>query len=108
MGARRKVGIHRARRVIAANINALVDARFPEAQGRPEALAKFLGFSRSQAQRLLSGAHGFTLETLGHVADRFGLELWQLHVPELDPKNPPRLLPNGKPRPKGRHHPIRR
>lgn len=90
MGARKKIE-GRSRHDVARNVNALVDHRWPNSTNRPKDLAAHLSVSLSQAQRILSGAHGFTLETIETVARAFNLAPWQLLVPGLDPKIPPKL-----------------
>jgi hypothetical protein len=47
------------------------------------------------AQRVLSGDVGVGIDLLEKIADAYGLEVWQLLVPNFDPQKPPQL--SGRP-----------
>lgn len=49
------------------------------------------GFSNGTAQRLLGGETSFGVDLLAEVSAAFGLEPWQLCVPNLDPDRVPAL-----------------
>ncbi len=54
------------------------------------------GVSRSTFDRIRNGdklgASAIAIDKLDGVAEVFGVEVWQLFVPRMDPKNPPKLI----------------
>lgn len=45
------------------------------------------------AGRIKEAKTSVGIEVMGKIATRFGLEAWQLLVPDFDPENPPTLQP---------------
>jgi hypothetical protein len=94
--------IPRLRKILSANVRALIDdAR----QSRPElgAIAKVAEFhskrthgsgrlSKSKVGRIVKGSHPTDIDSLGDLADVFGVQPWQLLVENLNPKALPRLV----------------
>lgn len=81
----------KARQILADNINTLID-RFA-AGGRRSIRAWALSkpaIDPKVVQRAL-GTHGPTVETIQTLAEKAGLEAWQLLVEGLDPSSPPRI-----------------
>jgi hypothetical protein len=84
-----------ARRVIAANVRRLMD----RADGSPVTeqdlarMARRAGHTLSQStiNRILNARVSCGVDHLEILASLFGLEPWQLLVPELDPHDPPVL-----------------
>jgi transcriptional regulator with XRE-family HTH domain len=78
--------------VFADNLRRLMDyaARRNEPElASPEALEAVSGVSRSNIYRYLSGDASPTLTKLEALARSYGLMVWQLLTPRLDPSNPP-------------------
>lgn len=77
-----------------ANLTALLEKEagraLPEGQTGVTALAKRAGKATSWAQRLLDDTDT-SLSKLEEVAAVFGLQPWQLLVPDFDAGNPPGL-----------------
>jgi hypothetical protein len=66
--------------VVASNVEALVD--LAQRSGRPiHKLPR--GFALRTLAHARSAQHSMTLRTLGRVATAFGLEPWQLLIPDL-------------------------
>lgn len=66
--------------VVASNVEALVD--LAQASGRPiHKLPR--GFSLRTLAHARGANHSMTLRTLGRIAAAFGLEPWQLLIPDL-------------------------
>jgi transcriptional regulator with XRE-family HTH domain len=77
-------------RTLAVNLRALMAAT-PELGSNPKLGAKTkLGVSA--ISRLVNG-HNATIETLDRLAEAFQLQVWQLLMPGLDPKNLPVVQP---------------
>lgn len=72
------------KQIIAANLNRIVRARFPN----PESAAKAAKIAPQQLRRILAADHAITMRTVEKLAEGFGFEPYQLLVPGLDPKNP--------------------
>lgn len=80
------------RSVLAQNLKALMAAH-PEL-GSQSALKKRSGVAQATIGRIL-GEEGENarIETVERLARAFGLEMWQLLVPGMEPGNPPVLQP---------------
>jgi hypothetical protein len=66
--------------VVASNVQALVD--LAQSSGRPiHKLPR--GFSLRTLAHARDAQHSMTLRTLGRIATAFGLEPWQLLIPDL-------------------------
>lgn len=78
-----------ARENLARNLRVLMDMT-PDLSSQPK-IAKRSGVSQSTVGRLIRGDVRCKLDSLDGVARAFGLQAWQLLVPELDPRNPPLL-----------------
>ena len=44
---------------------------------------------KKPVQRLLSGRHATTIDTIETISKAAGLQPWQMLIPNLDPSNPP-------------------
>lgn len=77
-------------RTLAVNLRALMSAT-PELGSNPK-LGQKTGLGVSAISRIVNG-HNATLETLDKLAKAFELEVWQLMLPGLDPKNHPVVQP---------------
>jgi len=53
------------------------------------ALAKASRIGQRSVSRILRGEQSPTLDMVGKLAHAFGLEPWQMLVPDLEPDNPP-------------------
>lgn len=94
MPSKRRKTPHRIRAVIADNVRRLMDAHFPHEGDKPRALKGALssvGISLSTIQRVLDGTPngiGASIDTLGHIADYFQVQVYQLFIAGLDLSNP--------------------
>jgi hypothetical protein len=78
------------RQILWANLSALMDHHWgKENLGR---LAKTAGIGASTCTRLKQQQTSVGVEAVDKIAEVFGLDTWQLLVPNLDPKNPPLLV----------------
>lgn len=74
---------------VAANVAKCMESgRGPASQ---IALGAKVGIGQSTVGRILTGENDPRIGTLDKIAAAYGLETWQLLVPDLDPKNPPIL-----------------
>lgn len=71
------------RYVFAANVRALVDARFKDSRNKPMDLSKAAKVSFSTAQRILSAETGPDMETVESVANAFRIDPYRLLLPEI-------------------------
>lgn len=83
-----------ARTVLAANLKALMassaDCRSTPALERATAM-KGNKVGKSTIDRALKGEANLTIDNLEVIAKVFGVDPWQLMVPNMQPKNPPVL-----------------
>jgi hypothetical protein len=78
------------RRVLWANVSALMTCHWgAENLGR---LATSAGIGPATCTRLKKQETSVGVEIVDRIAEVFGLDTWQLLVPNLDPKNPPLLV----------------
>jgi transcriptional regulator with XRE-family HTH domain len=56
-------------------------------------IAKASGLSQKKISRIIRNEQETGIDTLAKLAMGFGLQAWQLLVENLDPKNPPVLVP---------------
>lgn len=77
-----------ARLVFRDNVETLMRYRFRDEDNQPLALAKAAGVTLSSVQRVLSGNTNTKVDTVSKLADAFGLSVYQMFLPELDPRNP--------------------
>lgn len=92
MGPKAGIGeaVKGGQRTLAENLRVLMAAT-PELGSNPKLGAKTkLGVSA--ISRLVNG-HNATLDTLDKLADAFHIQVWQLLMPGLDPKNLPVVQP---------------
>lgn len=79
--------------VLRQNLRAAMEAR----KLSQSALAKVAGVGQNTISRILSPqGENTTIENLGKLASKLGLEAWQLLVAGMDPDNPPVLQPVSK------------
>lgn len=74
--------------VLRDNLRALL--RIAPGKSGVSALIK-LGLSNGNAQRALGAETSVGLDVIAQIAEAFGIEPWQLLVPNLDPERIPRL-----------------
>lgn len=79
----------RAAEVLAANVQRLMDF---VGEGTQTGLEKATKVPQKTISRVLNQENSSQLATIEDLARGAGLEPWQLLVPGLDPKNPPKLL----------------
>ena len=72
------------RRVLATNVRRLIDH---SGHSDPEA-ARQVGMKPFQLQRITRAEHAVTITTLQKLANGYGVEPYQLLVPNLNPKDP--------------------
>ena len=79
------------RTIVAANIQTLMDYARDHGQpyGDQKALAKRAGVSMSTVARIRKAQVGGSIDVLDAIAKCYGLQAWQLMMPNLDPTNPP-------------------
>lgn len=77
------------REVLAANVHALMQHQFIASSNKPMALAKKAQLSLSSVQRVLDQDTGASIDTVEAIAKAFGVSVYQLMVPNIDPTNPP-------------------
>lgn len=77
------VGVSDLPAIVAANIKAVLAHR----QGEPVRVSDLikLGFANGTAQRFMKGETSIGLDMLQRVAEKLGLEPWQLLLADLDP-----------------------
>lgn len=78
-----------ARAVVAKNLQTLMDSR--ASLNTIEKLVKAGAGSNGTLDRMRRGVSACRIDALADVAKAFGLEAWQLLVPNLDPEHPPAL-----------------
>lgn len=76
-----------SRRILAENLNALMSAH-PEI-GTEKALRLRSGLGGGTIDGARRGTSATTVDSLDKLARAFGLEAYQLLIPDLDPRNPP-------------------
>lgn len=79
----------RPRDVVAANLKALMAAT-PSLRLLPQITA-VCGVSNGTLDRTRRAASAINVDDLARIAGAFGLEAWQMLVPELDPLHPPQI-----------------
>lgn len=84
-----------ARRVLADNIAAMREAK---PQGGQRAWAKRIGIGEATLIRMVKGDSDVQMSSVQAVAEGFGLQLWQILVPGLDPANLPVYISHGEQR----------
>jgi hypothetical protein len=77
------------RRVLADNLRTLMDAH-PDLDTIKKVVSRG-GGSNGTVGRMLQGDTASRIDAVADVAKVFGLEAWQLLVPNLDPTHPPSL-----------------
>ena len=79
------------RTVVAANVQTLMDYARDRGQpcGDQKSLAKKAGVSMSTVARIRKREVGGSIDVLEAIAKCYGLQAWQLLMPNLDPTNPP-------------------
>jgi hypothetical protein len=80
------------RTVVAANVQALLDYHyrtFDNETSRLKALSRDCGLTPSTIKRVLLCTTGSNLETLEALSLAFGVSVYQLVAPSIDPANPP-------------------
>ena len=75
--------------ILAANLNALMRSR-PDLDTSLK-LAKAAGVGNGTIGRIRNGEVACGIDTVSAIAEKFGLEPWQLLVQDLEPGNPPVL-----------------
>lgn len=55
-----------------------------------------VGVGEATIERMIKGKADVRLDSIEAVARGFGLQAWQLLVPDLDPRNPPVYLSDGE------------
>lgn len=78
-----------ARQVLAVNVNRLMESR-PDV-GTTIRLARASKVGNGTIGRIRNGTVACTIDTVQAIAQVFGIDVWQLLVPEFDPRNPPIL-----------------
>lgn len=80
------------RQIIGANLKALMK-NHPHLDSQMKIQTKTKGrVSQRTVGRILEGSVSVTVDNLAELADIFGLQPWQMLLPNLDPKNP-QLVP---------------
>lgn len=79
------------RAIVAANVQTLIDYARDHGQpcGDQKSLAKKAGVSMSTVARIRKQEAGTSIDALESIANCYGLQAWQLLMPNLDPTNPP-------------------
>lgn len=79
------------RAVVAVNVQTLINYARDHGQpyGDQKALAKRAGVSMSTIARIRKQEAGTSVDVLEAIAKCYGLQAWQLLMPNLDPTNPP-------------------
>lgn len=78
------------KRILAKTV-ARLKQDFPEIYESQAKLGKSAGCSQSTIDRLEEGETDTRISTVAGVAGAFGFALWQILVPDFNPKHPPRL-----------------
>lgn len=81
----------KAQEIVAENLEALI-AIAPSGKQATGTFAKYVGVGNGTIDRLRKQDAKARISTLERISARFGLEVWHMLVPGLDPLNPPRLL----------------
>jgi transcriptional regulator with XRE-family HTH domain len=79
----------RSRKTLAANVNALMATK--PGLSSPRQVVKAGGATNGTLGRIRNGEVGASVDQLDQLARVFGVEPWQLLVPNLDPKSLPVL-----------------
>ncbi len=74
--------------ILSANLNALKSARVPLSQ---KEIATKAGVDQTTVGRTLNATNAPSVDKLDGLAKAFGVQAWQLLVPEFDPARPPVL-----------------
>jgi len=77
------------REVLARNFQALRAAT--PSLSRPKDIVDAGAATNGTIGRIANGETGTKIDQLERLADAYHLEAWQLLVPDMDPKDPPRL-----------------
>jgi transcriptional regulator with XRE-family HTH domain len=79
------------RAIVAANVQTLIDYARDRKQpfSDQKSLAKAAGVSMSTIARIRKQEAGTSVDVLESIAKCYGLQAWQLLMPNLDPTNPP-------------------
>lgn len=77
------------RQVLSANLRALMATR-PDLDVIKK-VVKVSGLSNGKVGRIYAASHTTDIDTLADLAEAFGLEPWQLLVPDLNPQRIPEL-----------------
>lgn len=80
--------VGRMRYVLAANVRAAMEFRFPTSTNKPKALAKASGVTLSTVQRILEPTVGATVDSLEQLADALGFSVYQLLSVNFNVRNP--------------------
>jgi hypothetical protein len=79
------------RHVVSANLKALMESR-PKLDTLKKITAESDGkLSNGKLDRIRRATHATDIDTLGELAEVFGLQPWQLLVPDLNPKALPQI-----------------
>lgn len=70
--------------IVGANVRALLRAKDADFA----AACKRLDMKSTQLKRIMAGRHAITMDTLQRLAEGYGVEPYQLLIPDLDPRNP--------------------
>ena len=81
-----------SRQTLGENVIAAMVARFKDSNNKPGDMAKAAGLSLSAVQRIIYQDVGATIDSINALARAAGLDVWQLLVPGMDPRNPPKLV----------------
>lgn len=73
------------RSILAENLRRMIDGEGLSIR----ALALSRGLDMRLIDRLVNKSNAVTIDTLEVVAEKLGLQAWQLLLPDLDPKQPP-------------------
>lgn len=74
-------------KVLAENVRRLIDYH----EASENRIAQIKRFSQTTLNRITHGQGAARLSSVEALAKAFGLDAWQLLVPDLDPRNPPTL-----------------
>ena len=76
------------RDVVADNIQALMNVNYRGSENKPLDLANDAGISLSSVQRILNKSVGASVDTLERISIALGVSVYQLLIPNLNPRNP--------------------
>lgn len=92
LGYRIRMNKHDSRKALGESLRALMRLRWG-GENLTRLGVKVLGSSSAQGTRVLDNENNTGIKTLDVVANHFGLEPWQLLVPNFDAAHPPVLVP---------------